>query len=305
MDLAHFRDTIGRRWPIVLALTLLCGALTGVLAERRPPVYRAETQMVVTFAAEKSAAPQPRPPADEAGRLMQRRVKTYATMMNTPRLTRPVIDSLGLPYTTDDLAGRVVASSTVDSLAIDVAVTDRSAGTAAAIAAALAAELQRIAERDLPPAGLGLKAHVAVVRAAAPPPRPEPVRWQWYAAGGALGGLAVGAGIALVLGYRRAGTPVSADVRTLWAAVARRRPPAPAVPDAVAADGVASDTATSDAVAPDTATSDTAASDAAASSGPAASGAAASGGVADDSAGVPGQSDGRVADASVKERQAS
>ncbi|MCO1618341.1 lipopolysaccharide biosynthesis protein [Micromonospora sp. CPM1] len=294
MDLAHFRDTIGRRWPIVLALTLLCGAFTGVLAERRPPVYRAETQMVVTFAAEKSAAPQPRPPADEAGRLMQRRVKTYATMMNTPRLTRPVIDSLGLPYTTDDLAGRVVASSTVDSLAIDVAVTDRSAGTAAAIAAALAAELQRIAERDLPPAGLGLKAQVEVVRAAAPPPRPEPVRWQWYAAGGALGGLAVGVGIALVLGYRRAGTPVGEDVRTLWATVARRRPPAPAASDVVASDTAASEAVAPDTVAPDTATSDTAAS-----------GAAASGAVADDSAGVPGQSDGRVADASVKERQAS
>ncbi|MEU1811111.1 YveK family protein [Micromonospora aurantiaca (nom. illeg.)] len=290
MDLAHFRDTIGRRWPIVLALTLLCGALTGVLAERRPPVYRAETRMLVTFAAEKSAAPRPRPPADEAGRLMQRRVKTYTTMMSTPRLTRPVIDSLGLPYTTDDLAGRVVASSTVNSLAIDVVVTDRSAGTAAAIAAALAAELQRIAERDLPPAGLGLKAHVAVVRAAAPPPRPEPVRWQWYAAGGALGGLAVGVGIALVLGYRRAGTPVSADVRTLWATTVRRRPAAPAVP---------ADSAASESPEPDEA-----------ATGPDAAGllddgAEAPDTVAQDPAGVPGQSDGRVSNASVKERQAS
>ncbi|MBU8859177.1 MULTISPECIES: lipopolysaccharide biosynthesis protein [unclassified Micromonospora] len=275
MDLAHFRDTIGRRWPIVLASTLLCGAFTGVLAERRPPVYRAETQMLVTFAAEKPAAPQPRPPADEAGRLMQRRVKTYATMMNTPRLTRPVIDSLGLPYTTDDLAGRVVASSTVDSLAIDVAVTDRSADMAAAIAAALAAELQRIAGRDLPPAGLGLKAQVAVVRAAAPPPRPEPVRWQWYAAGGALGGLAVGAGIALVLGYRRAGTPVSADVRTLWATTVRRRPAAPADSESP---GPASPVPDDAAAEPD---------------------------AADHPAAVPGQSDGRVADASVRERQAS
>ena len=79
------------------------------------------------------------------------------------------------------------------------------------------------------------------------------MRWQWYALGGALGGLALGAGIALVLGYRRAGTPVSADVRALWATVARRRP----------ADAVA------------------------------------------EPAGVPGQSDGRVSDASVKERQAS
>ncbi|MFI7071912.1 YveK family protein [Micromonospora sediminicola] len=223
MDLARYRDVIGRRWTIVVALALLGGVVTGVPAARRDPVYRAETQLLVTFVAEGAAPPQPRPSAPEAGRLMQRRVKTYATMMNTPRLTRPVIDSLRLPYTTDDLATRVVASSTVDALAIDVAVTDRSGATAAAIADALAAELQRIARRDLPPAGLGLKAQVAVVRPAVAPRRPEPVWWPLHALGGAFGGLAIGLGVALVLGYRRAGTPVGADLRTVWAAV-RRRP---------------------------------------------------------------------------------
>ncbi|SBT68426.1 Capsular polysaccharide biosynthesis protein [Micromonospora sediminicola] len=223
MDLARYRDVIGRRWTIVVALALLGGVVTGVPAARRDPVYRAETQLLVTFAAEGAAPPQPRPSAPEAGRLMQRRVKTYATMMNTPRLTRPVIDSLRLPYTTDDLATRVVASSTVNALAIDVAVTDRSGTTAAAIADALAAELQRIARRDLPPAGLGLKAQVAVVRPAVAPQRPEPVWWPLHTLGGAFGGLAIGLGVALVLGYRRAGTPVGADLRTVWAAV-RRRP---------------------------------------------------------------------------------
>ncbi|MFG1672969.1 YveK family protein [Micromonospora sp. NPDC049282] len=291
MDLARIRDTIGRRWPIVVALALLCGALTGVLAERRPPLYRSGTQLLVTFAAEKSAAPQPRPAPAEADLLMQRRVKTYATMMNTPRLTRPVIDSLGLPYTTDDLAGRIVASSVVDTLAIDVTVTDRSAGTAAAIAAALAAELQRIAQRDLAPAGLGLKAHVEVVRAAVPPPRPQPVRWPWSAVGGALGGLAIGVGVALALGYRGVGTPVGADVRALWAAAARRRRggagspgPGPAASDATGAGPADREAAAADSDAPD-----------AAVAGPA----------AEDPAGEAGQRAGRVSSAAVKERQAS
>ncbi|MFI7211919.1 lipopolysaccharide biosynthesis protein [Micromonospora maritima] len=229
MDLARYRDVIGRRWTIVVALALLGGVVTGVPAAGRDPVYRAETQLLVTFAAEGAAPPQPRPSGPEAGRLMQRRVKTYATMMNTPRLTRPVIDALRLPYTTDDLATRVVASSTVDTLAIDVAVTDRSATLAAAIADALAAELQRIARRDLPPAGLGLKAQVAVVRPAVAPQRPEPVWWPLHALGGVLGGLAIGLGVALVLGYRRACTPVGTDLRTVWAAVRRR--PAASGPD--------------------------------------------------------------------------
>ncbi|GAA3744557.1 lipopolysaccharide biosynthesis protein [Micromonospora maritima] len=312
MDLARYRDVIGRRWTIVVALALLGGVVTGVPAARRDPVYRAETQLLVTFAAEEAAPPQPRPSGPEAGRLMQRRVKTYATMMNTPRLTRPVIDSLRLPYTTDDLAARVVASSTVDTLAIDVAVTDRSATTAAAIADALAVELQRIARRDLPPAGLGLKAQVAVVRPAVAPQRPEPVWWPLHALGGVLGGLAIGLGVALVLGYRRAGTPVGTDLRTVWAAV-RRRPAAPGPADGPTSTGRSTvDGPALDGPEPDSDADDSApAVDRSAAGGdrsdpvrPTSGGAAGATSPTPTPAPEPGQDDERVSNPAVKARQA-
>lgn len=228
MDLARYLDAIGRRWTIMVALALLGSVGTGVLAARTAPTYRADVQMVVTFAREEpTTRDRPDSPAPDAGKLMQRRVKTYATMMNSPRLTRPVIDSLRLPYTPAELADHIVASSAVNTLAIDVVVSDDDGAGAAAIANALAAELQRIAERDAAPAGLGLKAQVTVVRAASAPARPERVSWPLHATGGALGGLAIGLGIAVLRGHGQAGTPVSADVRSVWAALRRRfAPPA-------------------------------------------------------------------------------
>lgn len=236
MYLARYLGAVGRRWTIMVALAVLGGVGTGVLAARAAPTYRAEVQLLVTFAREPDAQGEPDSPGPDAGKLMQRRVKTYATMMNSPRLTRPVIDSLRLPYTPEELADRIVASSPVDTLAIDVLVTDRQAAGAAAIANALADELQRIAQRDAAPAGLGLKAHVTVVKAASAPERPEPLPWPLHATGGALGGLAIGLGIAVLRGYGQAGTPISADLQTVWATLRRRpaTPPAgrPAAPPA-------------------------------------------------------------------------
>ncbi|WFE38720.1 lipopolysaccharide biosynthesis protein [Micromonospora sp. WMMD998] len=286
MDLAR---VLRRSWPIVVALALLGGVGAGVLAERREPVYRAQTRLLVTFAADGSAAPQPPPSEEVADQLMQRRVKTYATMMNTPRLTRPVIDSLRLPYPPDDLTDRVVAWSTVDTLTIDVAVTDRRADTAAAIANALAAELRRIARRDLPPAGLGLKAHVAVATPAVPPRRPERVWWPPYAAAGALGGLAIGLALARARENGRAGTPIGADARAVWTAAraaVRRRPVGPEPADGPAPDGPAPDGPAPDGPAPD---------------GPAPDGPAPDGPEQDDAA----QDDGPASRSAVKERQVS
>lgn len=212
----------GAHWMIVVLLGLLGGVGTGAMAVSQPPSYRAQVQLLVTFVPDQSSTGERPASAATAGKLMQRRVKTYASMMNTPRLTRPVIDSLNLPDTPARLGDNIVASSTLNTLAIDVAVEYGDATGAAAIANALAGELQRIADRDAAPAGLGSKAQVAVVSAAAAPERPEPVPWPLHAIGGTLGGFGIGLGIALSRAYRREGTPVSADVQAAWAAARMR-----------------------------------------------------------------------------------
>ncbi|MEU6202939.1 lipopolysaccharide biosynthesis protein [Micromonospora musae] len=217
----YLARNFGAHWITIVLLALLGGVGTGLLAARQPPGYRSEVQLLVTFVAE-GAQEGPSSPPPDAGKLMQRRVKSYASMMNTSRLTVPVIESLRLPDTPAQLADDIVASSSLDSLAVDVAVTYRDAETAAQIADALAVELQRIADRDLPPAGLTTKAQATVIKAPAVPERPEPVSWPLHAAAGALGGLGIGVGVALARAYRRAGTPIGADVRTVREATRQR-----------------------------------------------------------------------------------
>ncbi|NGM12064.1 lipopolysaccharide biosynthesis protein [Verrucosispora sioxanthis] len=213
----------GAHWATMALLALLGGIGAGALAASQPASYRSEVQLLVSFVPEPPDIRETAAPA-LAEQLMQRRVKTYASMMNSARLTQPVIDSLGLPDTPAQLADRIVASSTVNTLAIDVAVTYGDPAGAAAIVNALAAELQRIAERDAAPAGLVSRARVSVLKVGVVPKEPEAVPWPWHAALGALGGFAIGIGIAVCHAHRRLGTPVSADLKAAWAATVRTHP---------------------------------------------------------------------------------
>ncbi|TDC36593.1 lipopolysaccharide biosynthesis protein [Micromonospora sp. 15K316] len=233
----YLARNFGAHWITIVLLALLGGVGTGVLAARQPPSYRSEVQLLVTFVAEGAQEPPSAPPPD-AGKHMQRRVKSYASMMNTSRLTVPVIESLGLPDTPAQLADDIVASSPLDSLAVDVAVTYPDAETAAEIANALAVELQRIADRDLPPAGLTTKAKASVIKAAAVPDGAEPVAWPLHAAAGALGGFGIGLGVALARSFRREGTPIGADLRTVREAVRSRWRSPRQRPDDVSAEPV-------------------------------------------------------------------
>ncbi|MEE3919917.1 lipopolysaccharide biosynthesis protein [Micromonospora sp. BRA006-A] len=235
----------------MLALTLLCGAFTGVLAERRPPVYRAETQMLVTFAAEKSAEPAPPAgrrggPADAAAGEDVRHHDEHA------RLTRPVIGSLDCrtPPTTWP------AASSPRPLSTRWRSTWRSP-------TGPPAPPRRSPPRSPPNCSGSPNATCRPPGSGSRPTSP----WS-----GRRAAATSGAGAVAVVRPRRCarwpgrrgrhragtrlspgGTPVSADVRALWATTVRRHP----------ADAVA------------------------------------------EPAGAPGQSDGRVSNASVKERQTS
>jgi capsular polysaccharide biosynthesis protein len=137
---------------------------------------------------------------------MQRRVKTYAGMLTTPRVTDPVVRSLHLPVTPARLGDGITTSSPVDSHAIDVTVTDSVPERAAAIGNALAAELAKVAAgenqrakaRQTPDMDSSLAAQISVSTPASVPDGPVPVRWWLHAAAGALAGAALGLGIAVL-----------------------------------------------------------------------------------------------------------
>jgi capsular polysaccharide biosynthesis protein len=194
MSTALYVRTIRGNWPLIVALVICGGVGLGLLAHGRDPVYASEARLLVAF------TPQPEQPSPLQSRLMQRRVKMYSGLLATPRLTRPVIEAQGLDTTPERLGERVEASSPLNSNEINITVTGASPTRAAAIATALAAELDKVAKREKPTADLPVSTSVTVVRAATTPDEPRPVRWPLHALAGALAGFAIGLGLAVLRG---------------------------------------------------------------------------------------------------------
>jgi capsular polysaccharide biosynthesis protein len=207
MRAAQYIALIRANWLLIGLLALFGSVGLGALAHQREPAYRSEIHLLVSF------TPPPERPSSEVDLLMQRRVKTYAGMLTTPRVTGPVVESLRLPVTPDRLGDDITASSPVDSHAIDVTVTDSIPDRAAAIGNALAAELakaaagesERAKERTEPKAGSPMVAKISVTTPASVPDGPVAVRWRLHAAAGALAGAALGLGLAVL--RRHPGAP--------------------------------------------------------------------------------------------------
>ncbi len=108
----------------------LYGALMFSLAQT--PIYQAQSQMFVSITGASSIGD-----LTAGRRLAQQRVKSYAELVTSPRTLQPVIDQLSLPYSAEELAPKIKATSPLDTILIDVAVTDPSPSRARDIANAI------------------------------------------------------------------------------------------------------------------------------------------------------------------------
>jgi len=194
MITALYVRAIRGNWPLIVALVICGGVGLGLLAHGKDPVYASDARLLVSF------TPPLEQPSPLTSRLIQRRVKTYTGLLATPRLTRPVIEALGLDTTPEKLGDRVEASSPLNTDEIHLTVTDASPTRAAAIVTALAAELGKVAQFEKPTTDLPVSTSVTVARAATTPDEPRPVRWPSHAIGGALAGFAIGLGLSVLRG---------------------------------------------------------------------------------------------------------
>lgn len=192
MQSAVYVRAIRGNWPLI-AVFVLCGGIgLGFLAHSKDPIYASEARLVVTF------TPALEQPSPQTSLLMQRVVKTYTSQLATPRMTEPVIDTMGLDTTAGRLHDQIAVSSPVDTHEIHLTVTDENAVRAAAVANALVAELAKVAARQKPSTELPASTGISVVRAAPVPDEPEPVRWPLHALAGALAGFGIGLGLAVL-----------------------------------------------------------------------------------------------------------
>jgi succinoglycan biosynthesis transport protein ExoP len=173
----------------LVVLGVLVGTLVAAaLAWAKTPVYAARAQLFVSTSAglDPSAT-------YEGGLFSQQRVLSYSRLVSSPEVLGDVIRALELTMTPVELGGNVRAAVPVDTVLIDIEVTDTVPRRAQAVANEIAARFPAFVERlEARGETQGSPVKISTTTRAELPTDPVSPRWPVYLALGALLGLAMG-----------------------------------------------------------------------------------------------------------------
>jgi len=133
---------IGRRWWWLLLLApLIAGATAYIVSDRQTPLYSASVVLRIN------------PPVTgtldvQAVQLSQELGETYRSLITFNPVMNQTIETLGLPYTADDLREKVTASTIRDTQLVRVSVSDPKPDEAARIANTIAEEFITYVNRE-------------------------------------------------------------------------------------------------------------------------------------------------------------
>lgn len=194
VDLHDYYRVVRKRWRTIAACTLLLVALAALFTLTSPKTYQARTQLFVSTSGGSDSTQ-----LLQGNTFTQQRVKSYADLINTPTVLSPVIKQLRLDTTPDALGAQITSDVPLDTVLIDVLVTDRDPEQAAKIADAVGkqfsstvGELERVSDSAPSPV------KVSVVRPAAVPGGPISPNPTRNIGLGVVLGLLVGLGAALL-----------------------------------------------------------------------------------------------------------
>src|SRR3954454_12770075 len=138
-------EVIRRRWVWVVVGPVIGLLLAGAWAWSSTPTYRASSSVFFSLQFGDSASA-----LVQGSTYTQSQVTSYAQLATSPVVLQPVIEDLGLDVDTRALAARVRAAPPVDTVIVQVSVTDISATESARIADAVVASLSETVERMSP-----------------------------------------------------------------------------------------------------------------------------------------------------------
>lgn len=198
MELRDYVRILHRSWVLIVVATLLGLLVAAGYSLLTAPKYQASTQLYVSVRTEGAAT----------GDLVQgttfarQVVASYVDIVNTALVLEPVIDELGIEVTSAQLAPRVAASSPLNTVLIDITVTDNDPEQAARIANATAASFTSVVQDNLEkPAGADAgpsPVQIRTVQPAVVPTSPTSPNVPLNLVLGALIGLALGIGVAVL-----------------------------------------------------------------------------------------------------------
>lgn len=191
MELQAFVGLVRRRWWVVVLAFVICVAASGALSASRPKVYKATTRLYVNVPAVSIKE------ATEGLDLASRQIASYARIVDSEKITRPVLRSIGNRLTKQQLEEKISAQAIAQTVLIDVSATDDDPRFAVELANDTAAALKALIDELGATATGGVEASI-LDRPDVPdsPISPKPLRD--IMVGGFLG-LALGAAAALAL----------------------------------------------------------------------------------------------------------
>ncbi|MFE4674228.1 polysaccharide biosynthesis tyrosine autokinase [Streptomyces sp. NPDC056721] len=205
MDLHGFLKALARRWPTVVVCLVLATGAALAATNLSTPVYEARTQLFVATRTGDDTTQM-----NEGQSFSQARVQSYAAIVTTGQVTRPVVKELRLHTTAEELASRITAAAPLNTVLIDITVRDADPKRAARIANAVAQRFSTVVERleapkraaDSQQTGKKRRAAVAsspvslgITQEAVAPAGPVSPRPLLNLVAGVLGGLLLGAGL--------------------------------------------------------------------------------------------------------------
>jgi capsular exopolysaccharide synthesis family protein len=199
MELTRIARIIRKSWILILSF-LLVGLLGGALAAILTPVqYSSSTRL---FVAVQIAAGSSSGDLVQGNNFAAQKVMSYLDVATSPRVLNPVIESLGLDETAEELAEDVTATVEPASVIMELAALSDSAESATELSAAVAASFADVVVNQIeaPADGSASPVKVEVLQPAVPSEYPEfPQVPLNLALGGALG-LMAGLVVAVTLG---------------------------------------------------------------------------------------------------------
>ncbi|MDT0168122.1 polysaccharide biosynthesis tyrosine autokinase [Pseudarthrobacter sp. BRE9] len=194
MEIRDVLKILRRSWILIIASTLVGLLLGGAASMLSKPTYTAETQLFVAIQGSGSIQE-----LQQGNSFGQARVQSYVKTIDSPVVLQPAIESLGLNVTAEDLAGRVKASSDINTVLISISVNDNSPVQAAALAQAIADSLIKTVDSlEKPKAGGVSPVSMSVIKPAKAPLSPSSPNTKMNLLVGLLAGLVLGIGGALL-----------------------------------------------------------------------------------------------------------
>jgi len=188
MDPHDYWTALRRRWITILALSVVGGGAAYGYATTLAPSYRSTSSVFVSTTQGETTTE-----LVQGSTFSQNLVRSYGRLATTPAVLEPVIARLGLDTTPTALARAITVDTPLDTVIIDVSVTDASPEEAARLSDAVSDSLADVAGELAPASASGAPSISLTTVAEAQVPRaPIAPNTRLIALTGLLAGLAAG-----------------------------------------------------------------------------------------------------------------